>query len=244
MGILSRTKYTGALTAVALAGSLLLAGAPAQAAKKPIDITGFNASDQVISNSNCRRVKISAKLKKNYIGLTNVGYWLTSSVSRNGGEIDSAWFADTTVDYVQICPSFEGLGAYKIGPTDISVDYEYVDRDGYLSYGFSNYWDATGKTIYLRGKTKSTLTAKRSGKNVTLTTTASVYSPEKYRYAQYNPTAKLQVKSGTRWKTLKTAKLKSGKATFKLKESKKKTYRVTIPKASWATAVTSKSVSK
>lgn len=244
MGNISRKTITGSFTALALAGSLLLSGAPAQAAKKPIDVTGFTAANQVISNSNCRQVKVTAKLKKSYSGLKNVGFWLSTSVSRGGGEVASAFFLDTTTDYVQLCPSFDGLGAYKIGPTDVAVDYEYVDRDGYLSYGFSDYWDATGKTIYLRGKTQSTLAAKRSGKNLTLTTTASVYAPEKYRYAQYNPTAKIQVKSGKIWKTIKSVKLKSGKASIKLKDSKKRTYRVEIPQATWATASITKSITK
>ena len=52
------------------------------------------------------------------------------------------------------------------------------------------------------------------------------------------------MKSGSKWKTLKTVKLKNGKASVTVKQSKKKTYRLYIPKASWATSTTSKSVSK
>lgn len=52
-------------------------------------------------------------MKTKLSGITNIGYWLTSSVSRNGGDVDSAWYADSAVDYVQLCPSFEGLSGIR-----------------------------------------------------------------------------------------------------------------------------------
>ncbi len=55
---------------------------------------------------------------------------------------------------------------------------------------------------------------------------------------------KFQVKSGSKWKTLKTASAKKGKATYKVKSKSKKTYRVTFGQVSWATGATSKSVKR
>lgn len=229
---------------VMLAAGLLVTAAPAQASTRPIDITGYKVSDVTVSDSNCRNISISATttVKSDF-----VDSWGTVDVTRNGGLVDALWFEGRKIaDRAMICPSFSGLGVYKVGPADLNAEYEYYD-DYYGDYwsDYSDYTDNTSKKFHVRGKTKSTLTAKRSRSTVTLTAKAQVYSPEKYRYAQYNGVAaKIQVKSGKTWKTVKTVNLKKGQAVVKLKDSKKKTYRLTIPTASWATATTSKSVTK
>ncbi|UYQ78752.1 hypothetical protein OF385_06315 [Glutamicibacter sp. JL.03c] len=227
------------------ATGLLAAGTvPAQASERPIDVTGYSVSSIAVADSNCHyvSVKASSKVKRDYeeaFGFIDV--------TRNGGLVDSLWFENRKVgDRALICPAWEGLGTYKVGPADISAAYSYWDSYfGYEGTDYVDYVDRTSKTFNVRGKSKSTLTAKRSGSKVTLTAKAQVYSPEKYRYAQYNgKKAKFQVKSGSKWKTLKTLDLKKGTAKLTVKQSKKKTYRLSIPTASWATATSSNSVSK
>lgn len=242
MGTFHFTKTGGIITALALAGSLIIGGAPAQAAQRPIDVTGFSVSNMVVSSSDCHQVKVTMKSKKK-IKLDD--WWISTNLSQRGRTIDSAWFDGQSTDYVQVCPPLYGLGAYTLGASKVSASwYGSADRYGYQPFEYSTYWDETRKTFYVRGKTKSSLTAKRSGSKVTLTAKASVYAPEKYRWAQYNPSAKLQVKSGKTWKTVKNLKLKNGKATVTLKDKRKKTYRVTAAQVSWATSTTTKAVTK
>lgn len=234
----------GAATAVALALGAAVVASPAQASERPVDITGYKVSSVTVADSNCRNISVSAttKIRSDYVDSYGI-----VDVTRSGGVVDMLWFDDRKVtDRAQICPSVSGLGAYKVGPADISATYEYWD-DYFQDYmeDYADYIDGTAKTFYVRGKTTSSLKAKRSGKKVTLTATAKVYSPEKYRYAQYNAkNAKFQVKTGTGWKTLKTVNLKKGTAKITLTQAKRKTYRLSVPLATWAAATTSKSATK
>lgn len=247
MGIFSSKKALGASAVVALIGGLVLGAAPAQASNRPIDVTGYSVANLVISNDSCKPVLVKAKAKfqKDF----NFGD-AQAVIARKGDDVANPSFyfdnkkMTSASDRVDICPRDYGLGVYTVGPAEIWAQYLYKENGDTLSNSRS-YWDTTKKSFNVRGKTKSTLTAKRSGKKVTLTAKASFFSPEKDRYAQYNPkNAKLQVKSGKTWKTIKTLKLNKGKAAVTLKDSKKKTYRVTVPTASWAVATTTKAVTK
>lgn len=100
--------------------------------------------------------------------------------------------------------------------------------------------DYTKGYFYVRGKTYASLSTKRNGKTVALTSTTKVYNPEDDRQVNYNAKVKFQVKSGSKWKTIKTVTAKKGKATYKVKTKSKKTDRVTFSQVSWATGATSK----
>lgn len=240
--VLHRGAGLGA--AITLAAGLLAMGAPAHASERPIDITGYKVSDITVGDSNCRNLKVSAstKVKGDYVDSSG-----TVDVTRGGGVIDALWLDGRKItDRAFICPSFSGLGTYKVGPADIFAEFDYYDSffDDYWS-DYRSYTDNTSKKFQIRGKTKSTLSAKRKGSKVTLTAKAQVYSPEKYRYAQYNSvSAKFQVKSGKKWKTIKTVNLKKGAASITVKQSKKKSYRLQVPTATWAAPNTSKSISR
>ncbi|WP_159612335.1 hypothetical protein [Glutamicibacter sp. JC586] len=248
MGIFSRKKALGASAVVSLIGALAFGAAPAQASNRPIDITGYSVSDVVVSSDSCKNILVTAKAK--FANDFNDAA-VESYVSHNGDELWDHYGFDfvnkkqtTRNDRIEICPDRTGLGVYTIAPAYVVATFNYLD-DGTPSLATRDYWDTTKKSFYVRGKTKSNLSVKRSGKKVTLTTTATVFSPEKNRYVGYNPkNATLQVKSGKTWKTIKTVKLTKGKASVTLKDSKKKTYRVTVPKASWAVATTTAPVTK
>lgn len=230
--------------ALTLVTGLLFTAAPARASERPIDITGYEVSNLIVSSSGCRNITVTATTKVKSDFLDSYG---SVDITRQGGLVDSLSIDGRKItDRAFICPSLSGLGIYKVGPADISAEYEYYDSyfDDYWS-DYSKYTDNTSKTFYIRGNTKSTLTAKRSGSRVTLTAKAQYYAPDKYRYAQYNAQgAKLQVKSGSTWKTIKTVNLSKGKASITIKQSKKKSYRLQVPTATWAAATTSKSVYK
>lgn len=247
MGIFASKKTLGATAVVALIGGLFLGASPAQASNRPIDVTGYSVADVVVSNDNCKSILVTAKAKfqKDFMDGDALAV-----IVRNGDDVAAPYFdfankkMTSSNDRVEICPWLTGLGVYTVGPADVWARYAYKE-DGESFGAVRTYWDNTKTSFNVRGKTTSSLTAKRSGKKVTLTAKATVFSPEKDRYAQYNPkNAKLQVKSGKTWKTIKTLKLNKGKASITLKDSKKKTYRVTVPKASWAVATTTKAVAK
>jgi len=247
MAIRTRNKTLGATAALMLAGGLVLGGAPAQASNRPIDITGYTVADVVVANNKCKSVLVTAKAKhQKDFAFGGVDAFIT----RKGDDVTSAGFdfenkkKTSANDRVEICPDDYGLGVYSVGPAYVFAFFEYK-QDGTLYEDARDYWDNTKKSFNVRGQTKSSLSAKRSGKKVTLSVKASVYSPEKDRYIQYNPkNAKFQVKSGKTWKTVKTLKLAKGQASVTVSDAKKKTYRVTVPTASWAVATTSKAISK
>ena len=66
--------------------------------------------------------------------------------------------------------------------------------------------------------------SRRSGK-----VGAKNWDPKSEAYPAWNaPTAKIQYKSGSTWKTLKTVKLKNGAASYSYKTKSKRTYRFVI----------------
>ena len=78
---------------------------------------------------------------------------------------------------------------------------------------------------------------------MTLTASAQRYNPEINKYVGHGAKkARVQVKSGKKWKTVKTVKLKKGKATVKLKTKLKKQYRFVFDQTSATTGATSKTI--
>lgn len=105
--------------------------------------------------------------------------------------------------------------------------------------------------FYVRANTKAKLKAKRSGKYVKLTLTASKYKLTQKNwkfsghYVSYSPkAAHLQKKQAGKWKTVKTVALKKGKKTVKLKAPKKASYRLLLDQKSKTAKSTSKAVKK
>lgn len=246
MNLLAR-RGAGIGATIALALGLVLTSAPAQAKEnqKALDVTSYSVSDVVFSNSECKDIAIKPVLKKRISTADewsiNFGVWFKGNELETGQIIKG-----NSYDKVNVCPDDIGfgLGKYTVGPADVYAEYTYK-QNGYNEWSYLHYMDYTKKSFYVRGAVKSNLTAKRKGTKVTLSTSASVFAAEKDRWQQYNPkNAKLQVKSGKTWKTVKTLKLNKGKASVTLKDSKKKTYRVTLPKATWAVAKTSNAVTK
>ncbi|MCS4595109.1 hypothetical protein KTJ89_19115 [Brevibacterium sediminis] len=224
---------------VASVAALALAIGPAvsaEAASTSFDVTKLSASSIVVSNDGCKYVDVYMKHKK-----TNAKYWdVDVDITRNGSWVDSLWFSDsgnTSRIHTYICPWYEGLGKYVLGPSSVSADSWDYDESVYRT-------DYTKGSFYIRGKTYASVSSKRKGSTVTLTSSTKYYNPEWDEKRNYNPKVKFQVKSGSKWKTLKTVTAKKGKAVYKVKSKSKKTYRVTFGQVSWATGATSKSVKR
>ncbi|MGZ1491639.1 hypothetical protein [Brevibacterium sediminis] len=224
---------------VASVAALALAIGPAvsaEAASAKFDVTKLSGKNIVVSDWNCRNVDVYMSHKK-----SGVSEWdVYVDVTRKGGIVDGAIFShagNSKRDRVMVCPDWSGLGKYTLGPSDV-----YANNKSYSK--FVSRTDYTKGSFYVRGKAYASLSSKRGGSTVTLTSSTKVYNPEKYGKVNYNPKVKFQVKSGSKWKTLKTASAKKGKAVYKVKSKSKRYYRVTFSQVSWATGATSKSVKK
>ncbi|WCE40574.1 hypothetical protein PGC08_02400 [Brevibacterium sp. BDJS002] len=228
-----RRAFVSAIAAVAL---VVGPAVSAEAAGGSFDVTKLSAKSIVVSNSNCRNIDVNMSHKK-----SGVSEWMVDAdVTRGGGVVDYAFFANdgnSKRTRVMVCPDWSGLGKYSLGPSEVIAN----------NSSYSNFVDRTDYTkgsFYVRGKTYASLSTKRSGKTVSLTSKTKVYNPEKYGKVNYNPKVKFQVKSGSKWKTIKTVTANKGKATYKVKTKSKKSYRVTFSQVSWATGATSKSAKR
>lgn len=233
---LIRRAAVSALAAVAL---VIAPAASADAANVSFDVTKLSADNVVVSSWDCINTDVRMTHKKSGIDDWSVD---TDVHGRNGLSTWASFasYSGGTKDRVQICPSSDGLGKYTLGPSEVRA-YSYGD---YSDYQEIERADHTKGSFYVRGKAYASLSTKRSGKTVTLTSTTKVYSPEDYSKVNYNPKVKFQVKSGSTWKTIKTVSAKKGKATLKVTSKGKKTYRVTFDQVSWATGATSKTAKR
>lgn len=230
------------VTAAASLALVITPGVAAQAtAQTSFNITKITAGDIVVSSSKCYSTNVSITTTQ-----TKVDEWY-ADVDINGryGYDGSAWFDDMSgkKDRVTICADSSGLGKYTLGPSEIAA-YYYGDEADDFDYGQVEREDGTKGAFYVRGKASASVSAKRSGGTVTLTSTTRRYDAETYSTVNYNPKVKFQVKSGKTWKTLKTVSAKKGKATFSVKDKSAKSYRVTFDQVSWATGATSGTVKK
>lgn len=235
------TRITRRVLASAAAGALLLPAlfaAPAQAETKPVDVKSYSIKDVTFSEDGCKDVRVDIRYSATK-DATDIDIY--ADITRNDMFVNYANFLDkATTTTARLC-SDDKLGKHEIGRADI---------DAWMSKA-PHFWDSTdftAKTFYVRAKTKTKLSATRSGKYVTLKASATRYSHydfEDDRYVRYSPAkAKFQVKKGSKWVTLKTVNFSKGKASLKVKQSAKKSYRVTFSQTSTTTAATSKSVSK
>ena len=226
-----------ALVSVVAAVALVVGPAvSAEAARISFDVTKLSAKSIVVTTDNCRNIVVDMAHKK----FGSMEWDVKTSISNKGERVSRANFYsydDSKRTLTDICPDMDGLGKYTIGPSEVwanTSDYDEV-VDGV---------DNTKGYFYVRGKSYASLSTKRSGKTVTLSSTTKVYKPEHDRKVSYSPKVKFQVKSGSKWKTIKTVTAKKGKATYKVKTKSKKTYRVTFSQVSWAAGATSKSAKR
>lgn len=209
---------------------------PSQAAPRLLDVTGFSAKSIVVSNSSCRDVVVTMRKTMS----SKVDSWdVSADVTRGGSWVGMAFYGDSgdrSKTRVQICPWLDGLGKYTVGPSDVTAySWDY--------YNFQSDTDWTKGHFYVRAKGKAALKGKRKGSTVTLTASAQRYNPELNKYVGHGAKkARVQVKSGKKWKTVKTVNLKKGKATVKLKTKLKKQYRFVFDQTSATTGATSKTI--
>ena len=107
-------------------------------------------------------------------------YGCVESRARVGWSTTLSFDGRKITDRAFFCPALRPRNLQG-GPADISAELQ-VLRRAYHDWttGYATYIDYTSKTFNVRGKAKSSLSAKRSGSKVTLTAKAQVYTPDKY----------------------------------------------------------------
>ncbi|WGW13221.1 hypothetical protein LWF01_05490 [Saxibacter everestensis] len=231
---MKKALFVGATSLALVAGTI----STAQAAPRPVDITGYSVKDVVFDRAGCQRVPVKVKAR---IDKTVDRESLSAIVELARGKYiytDEGYaFTDGSSGEALICDD-DGYGKIKVGPAEV---------DGMLKNSEDEFYskDKTTSSFHVRVKAKAALNAKRSGSKVVLTASASRFNEHTDAYKAYSPKkAKIQVKSGTKWKTVKTVDLKKGKATYTVKRKSKASYRLTFDQVTWATGATSKSVKK
>ena len=259
-------KFRSALVAIALTSSLAFTNAsPALAADiGPLDPNSYKVADVVIGKSSqlCanRSMTINGRLQKSSTPSSS-GVEIAVLVYGPRGDYvgqEPVWFDNPAVNTklktfsakstFMTCAHGHGYGRYTVGDAQLR----------YTPHGHKSFTarDISRSHYYVRGAAKSGLQATRKGKYVTLNASASRYALHQgrdelgYSHASgsFKPysakKASFQVKSGNKWKTLKTVNFKNGKGSIKVKQSVKKQYRVTFAKTSTTTASISKTVKK
>lgn len=208
---------------------------PSQAAQRLVDVKGFSASSVVFSKPGCKYITV--KMRK-YVHRSTWEWNVDADVTHKGRSVSTALFSDSgdsSRTRIYLC-DFDGFGKYTIGPSNI-----FAHTYNYGSYQSNTDW--TKGHFYVRAKVKAGLKAKRRGNKVALTASARRYSADRLGFVNYAPKkARVQVKSGKKWKTVKSVKLRHGKATVIVKSKRKKQYRFVIDKSSSRTSAKSKIV--
>lgn len=216
---------TGAI--VSLSAGLVAAPA-ASSATRPVDITGFSVKDMVFSSSGCKYNYVTAK---GNVASTVDYFFADADVTRKGTLMTGAGFdEETDATRFLICPG-EGLGAYKVGPTNV---YGETADDSF------DYLDGTTKTFYVRAKSIAGISTARKGKYVTVNVSAKYFKPTIDKYSYYSAAGvKIQRKTSSGWKTIKTVNLSKGKASYRYYQSAKASYRAVVPQYTMTTSATS-----
>ncbi|MDR2256959.1 MAG: hypothetical protein LBE25_13335 [Arthrobacter sp.] len=254
---------------LALAGGLVASGAalaaPAQAAvAAPAALTAPAAGpiatpirvSKVTTTADYykgRLITVSSKgCKSNTIaisgdvanGVVGAEYQFSADIYRGSKRVKTVTFKKGTSSYTQaFCPKVSAAryGSFQI--KNVRVKGRYQVSNGSI-HSFNYAVGKNSKTFYYKGAIDGSLYGKKAAGSSKRTFTAKLtyFSDKHQKWVKYNPSgAKLQVKSGGKWKTVKSLKFKSGKASYSLRTSSKKSYRLYVPAKSYAIGGTTRS---
>lgn len=212
-------------TAVSLTAGLVSVPA-ASAATRPVEVAGFTASNMVFGAPGCKYNTVKVKRS---VSRSVDDFDIFTNVTRKGYLEDFLWFSGSDVSERTLICDYQGLGAYRIGPSDVS--------GLKWNYSFFDYLDRSGKTFYVRGKARAGISSYRKGNYVTVKVTARYYNPSVSRYSYYSPTGvKIQRKTASGWRTIKTVSLNRGTASYRTYKRATASYRAVVPRKARTTA--------
>lgn len=229
--------------AVALVASFFVTVSPASADPgNPFDVYNVTATSLRAHSGSCRYLPITA----NHNGTNLEDIYGSTEIWRNGQYLSETSVTDAgpgtlTANYLW-CPYLDGLGKFRVGPTNISyatTDYNYT----------GNFIDSTNGTFTVYQDSRvSNIKAVRAGKKRTLTGKATFYSVSAARWASSPKGTKLRLQRETTrgsWRTVKSARVtKGGKFKVAASASKAARYRVVVSGGSQTWPATSRVVSK
>lgn len=201
-----------------------------------------------VSSKGCKTN--SFYLKTVYNNATYVpNFRYSADIYRNGKKVKTVTFKNNTgIHYQAFCPKVKiaRYGTFQLKNIKVAGSYWVKDSAGNwmrdssgrivtksFSYGIGK---DSSKFAY-KGAVDGSLYGKKPAGNSKRTFTAKLtfFSDKYQKWVKYNPSgAKLQVKSGGKWKSIKSLKFKKGKAVYSLRASSKKTYRLYVPAKSYA----------
>lgn len=264
------TRITRAVGASALAAGLLVSGLAAAPAQAATTTAAASSAPSVVKAAVNRGPAITVKkvttdldykgrvLTVGSKGCKSFGYYASYEYGRYAN-------ADFTISVdlyrgnkkiKTITTRNTGLGKVTICPKDAKTRYGAYSLRNIVTKGSTYYWDSNYRkhnqpvtarqkmqlNFNVKGALSGKLYSERRGSKVSFVVKTRVFSDKYQKNVAYNPKgAKLQYKSGKKWKTLKTLKFKKGRATYGLRTSKYNSYRVTVPARSWATGGTATS---
>jgi hypothetical protein len=175
-------------------------------------------------------------------------------------------YRDVSVSLKDPCGVADYAAFYLYGPEGIDDIFLFEDGDttdhldvydwrtlGTFTTREGGAWDADANelgfratTIKIKLGTRAAVSAKRGSRNkVTVTASSTSYSPTKGTFTAWNAgSAVLQYKSGTTWQTLKSLKLKSGKASYSYTSKARRSYRLVTGETSTRFGATSGSATR
>ncbi|GAB3435582.1 hypothetical protein [Flindersiella endophytica] len=211
---------------------------PAARADVPIaDITGFRAQNLSVASIGCQSVPVTMTVSID----PSVWYLdVSTSIYRGTTRIGHQWFQPNAVTNWHWCPKVEGLGVFRVGPSDVLA---YTDTDTV------NASDATSTTVSIKARTTMTISTARSGKYVTVTARPRYYSVNSGAYTKWTGATvgfQYRLPGTTTWKSAGTATSNStyGIATKKVYASSSRYWRAVVSQSTTKWSATSAQASR
>jgi hypothetical protein len=208
--------------AITAAGTVAAEADPGNA----FDVYAIDAPDVRVNSGGCRSIPVA--LLHDGAGLEDA--YARVEMWRGGTYIEqSALFTSSAgriAGSFNHCPTFEGLGTFTFGPSDVS----YATAD-YSSLG--EFRDSTTRKVrILQDARVSGMTVKASGRTRTVTAKAKFYDVASSRWRATPKRVKVRLQrqvAGGAWRTVKSARVgASGKIRVSVRASKKVRYRLTV----------------
>lgn len=216
---------------VSAIGAAVVSSQPAEATTCKISVTGFPS-----------KITIDATDQRFWVKATASG---CSNLDREDSEADADTFGPNsthTRNYEFIDPGFETSSHIQLWTSYYKAGTYTIRDTGSLIFD-NNYDDMpytwVTKTFVARYRTNTSLSAKRSGKYVTVSGKVNRYSPAWLDYIAYKTPVHIQRYRSGAWHTIKTVTATGGKYSYNYKDIKRYKYRAQISEQSSTTGSTS-----